>query len=545
MKLRTTFAFAAACLVFAIATGDGVAAVKVTVPCRGTRGGATGLIAAVQRANARGGGAISLARDCTYTLSSGRFSNGQGATALPLITAKIAITGQRSTIARAKHAKEFRLIELTSSPSAALTVSGLTLRDADVSTVIGRNGGAILLGSQGSLVVRDCSFLDNAAVNGGAIDANGAPVKIVDSRFRGNRAVVVDGGGGAVNQVSGPLTIDSSVITGNRSSGGGGGVSGQSIGHSSVLKITDSTISNNTSAIENGGGGVFAFGPEKTVITRSTIANNTFGGVRQAGAGGGIFNAGHMTITDSTIAGNVAGGRRVPNAEAGAIFNAPGGTGRVTATTIAGNRAVGSGARGGGIVNGAQWVLTATIVAGNQGGNCVGPVRDGGFDLENGHSCGFTKQAVHANPRLGPLAANGGATQTMALMPGSPAINRVAAANAACRGTSDQRGVPRPQGPRCDIGAFEVVATKTSLRIRAVGGGKRVRLTAIVSPSVAIPGAPKGVIVFRDAGRVLARRQLRGRKSASASLVVRLKAGKRRLTASYRGTALFLPSASR
>jgi hypothetical protein len=53
---------------------------------------------------------------------------------------------------------------------------------------------------------------------------------------------------------------------------------------------------------------------------------------------------------------------------------------------------------------------------------------------------------------LGPLQDNGGSTVTHALLPGSPAID--AGDPTRCRGT-DQRGVPRPQGAECDIGAFE------------------------------------------------------------------------------------------
>jgi hypothetical protein len=56
------------------------------------------------------------------------------------------------------------------------------------------------------------------------------------------------------------------------------------------------------------------------------------------------------------------------------------------------------------------------------------------------------------NPKLGPLANNGGPTLTMALLPGSPAIN---AADQAAAPPTDQRGVPRPQGPGVDMGAFE------------------------------------------------------------------------------------------
>ena len=96
MKLRSSTALAAACLVSAAIPGNGVAAVKVSVPCGGTRGGASGLIAAIKRANAHGGGEINVAQGCTYTLLSGNFDNGQGATALPLVATRIAINGQNS-----------------------------------------------------------------------------------------------------------------------------------------------------------------------------------------------------------------------------------------------------------------------------------------------------------------------------------------------------------------------------------------------------------------------------------------------------------------
>jgi hypothetical protein len=84
--------------------------------------------------------------------------------------------------------------------------------------------------------------------------------------------------------------------------------------------------------------------------------------------------------------------------------------------------------------------LKATIVAKNRGGNCVDQVRDGGFDLEDGNSCGFAKHAVKANPRVASVADNGGSTKTMALGRRSPAINSIRAKSAVCRGTIDQRG---------------------------------------------------------------------------------------------------------
>ena len=190
--------------------------------------------------------------------------------------------------------------------------------------------------------------------------------------------------------------------------------------------------------------------------------------------------------------------------------------------------------------------LKATIVAKNRGGNCLDQVRDGGFDLEDGNSCGFAKHAVKANPRVASLANNGGSTKTMALGRRSPAINSIRAKTAGCRGTIDQRGVPRPQGRGCDIGAFEVVATRTRLRVRHRDGtsGNRLRLTATVRPSATKAGPPTGKVVFLDHGTVLGTRELDADTPDTASLKVRLNAGKHRLTASYQGSKLFLPSTS-
>ncbi len=534
---------AAACLTLGAALvlpASGAAAVKLSVPCHGAKGGVPGLIAAIQRAN-RHGGSITLATGCTYTLTSPRFGTKHSPIGLPPIAARVTIQGRRSSIVRRKGSPPFRLLEVEGSSSAGLDVAGLTMQGGDVDQ--SGNGGAILVLKQGSLAVRDCVMNGNSAINGGAIDASGASVKITRSRFMANEALTADGVGGAVLVEQGPLTIDSSLVTGNHSSGGGGGISGQSIGpRSQLLRITNTTISNNHS-FENGGAGVLAFGPERLIITRSTISGNDFAGVGAAGAGGGIFNAGRMTITDSTISGNIAGGPRFQDALGAGIFNAASATGTITASTIAGNRSVGPGASGGGIVNGSQLTLTATIVADNQGGNCTARVRDGGYDLETGSSCGFAKHSVSASPRLRGLAANGGPTLTMALGLGSPAIDRVPARAASCRGGTDQRGVPRPQAQRCDIGAFEVVATRTVLR--AFRHGNRIRLTALVMPAIAIPGPPHGIVVFRSGSRILGTRRLDGRTKDAVTLTVPRHATKQRLTASYQGSSLFLPSAGR
>lgn len=135
--------------------------------------------------------------------------------------------------------------------------------------------------------------------------------------------------------------------------------------------------------------------------------------------GGGIYNGGTATLMNSTVNGNTAG-------------------------------------RGaGGISNVGTAVLTNTIVAISiSGSDCTGTITSGVRNLDSDSSCGLTGigDLPSTDPMLGPLADNGGTTQTHALLPGSPAI--YAGDSAACPAT-DQRGVGRPKGAACDIGAFE------------------------------------------------------------------------------------------
>jgi hypothetical protein len=106
--------------------------------------------------------------------------------------------------------------------------------------------------------------------------------------------------------------------------------------------------------------------------------------------------------------------------------------------------------------------LTNNIISGNTGGDChftqPQQLAIDTNNLDSDNSCGFTGPGdlPGTNPLLGPLANNGGPTDTYALLAGSPAVN--AGDNTFCPAT-DQRGVSRPQGPACDIGAFERVPT--------------------------------------------------------------------------------------
>lgn len=108
---------------------------------------------------------------------------------------------------------------------------------------------------------------------------------------------------------------------------------------------------------------------------------------------------------------------------------------------------------------GSAVVVKNAIVSGNTLDNCDtaqlgGAISSQGNNISSDESCPFTQSTDkrNTNPLLGPLQDNGGPTDTRALLAGSPATD--AGSNAACP-TTDQRGVERPQGTACDMGAFE------------------------------------------------------------------------------------------
>ncbi len=273
-------------------------------------------------------------------------------------------------------------------------------------------------------------------------------------------------GGGGIRNNGTMLTITNSTIRNNATTNGnvGGGIFNSNGG---TLIVTNSTIRDNNA--DNNGGGIYNTGPvaDGTVtITGSTISGNT----TTDGGGGGIHNTGQydggtVTITGSTISGNTA--------TSGGGINTNGGTLTVTGSTISGNTANGgvnggNNDGGGGIFsNGTALTIGGTILSGNTvatGTDYDGP---GNSTTDNGRNLigtsithtfamsGTNGANVFAtNPRLGPLANNGGTTQTRQPLPGSPAVN----AGGSCTGT-DQRGVMRPQpvGGQCDIGSVEAV----------------------------------------------------------------------------------------
>jgi Rieske Fe-S protein len=175
-------------------------------------------------------------------------------------------------------------------------------------------------------------------------------------------------------------------------------------------------------------------------LTNITFENNS------ADYGGGMFVQANSnpTLVNVTFVGNAA-------MEAGGGMLIRDGSNDLVLTNVTFSN--NSASIGGGIDNGGSPVIRNTIIWGNTGGEIVnnGPgIPDVSYSIVQD---GFTGTGnLDVDPLLGPLANNGGFTQTMALLPGSPAID--AGDDGVCPDT-DQRGVTRPQGSHCDIGAYE------------------------------------------------------------------------------------------
>ena len=343
------------------------------------------------------------------------------------------------------------------------------------------SGGAIYTDLFVTLNITSSTFSENIAFTGGAIWSNDyGSINITNSTFSSNIARIW--GGGVLNNNS-EYTIHNTNFIGNSSEyyeggfthGGGGGIA-----NLGTMSITDSTFSENSAS--NEGSGIFNF------YTLLTVTNSTFISNSAVIAGGGIFNMeGTITVSKSTFTSNDAeGGGGIYNSvqpstlavanstfsENSSIFGGGGisniGTLTVANSTFSGND--GGFGGGGAIVNLSTLHLMNSILANSTSGedcyNASGDVI--GTNINNlietngpsGNMCGTS--ALSADPMLGPLADNGGATQTMALLAGSPAID--AGDNAICE-TTDQRGVTRPQGAVCDIGAFELEVTNPTIKM--------------------------------------------------------------------------------
>ncbi len=333
-------------------------------------------------------------------------------------------------------------------PGATVTLNQLTITGGLVAS---SGGGIATVG--GTVTLNDCTVTGNTTtgatialprIDGGgglSLDTGGS-MHLNNTTVSNNVSARFSGGIHAIR--SNTLTLNNSVVTGNTKNGV------TSFYTPTVIK--DSVISNNDSSTNSGGGLYANF--SRVEVRESLIRGNT------ATSGGGVFAiSATVDLYNSTVSGNTAGivggGLRVVN-NPGAIS--------LTNSTVTGNTAVAGNALG--RAGGGVYVASGRIFSSRNSiiSNNVAPVSPANADcsvfgtLIAGADnivttlCGGA--TVVADVKLGPLADNGGPTQTHALLTGSPAID--AGDNASCE-SIDQRDFLRTDG-FCDIGAFEVDA---------------------------------------------------------------------------------------
>ncbi len=299
-------------------------------------------------------------------------------------------------------------------------------------------GGSLKNESGASATLNGVSFANNTAPAGGAI-LNIGVMTVTNATFNYNTA----GNAGAIDN-GGIITVTNAIFISNTASINN---AGSLFNHPSATATLDQVTMAQGTAPTRGGAIENNFGV-MTVMNSALYSNTT------TGIGGGIYSDGDMTLVNVTLSANSAISATVGQGSGGGIHNEN--TITLTNTTIANNFATNSGS---GIYQHSSAIFTKlknTIVAYSAGsGNCGGSaVTSLGHNLDSVNTCGFsvTGDITSTDPMLGPLASNGGATSTRALLPGSPAIN--AGTDSGCPAT-DQRSFARISP--CDIGAFEYV----------------------------------------------------------------------------------------
>jgi CSLREA domain-containing protein len=306
---------------------------------------------------------------------------------------------------------------------------------AQLLTISGNHASRVFNIDDGTAAVRTVS-ISGLTITGGTTSGDGGGIRSREDLTLNQVTVSSNSATGSAGGIEndGTLTLTDCTLTGNSADAGSG------LYNTGTLTVTACTFANNTG---NFGSGLYNVGT--LTLTASTLASNS------ASNGGGIANNGTLTLTDCTLAGNSAINR------GGGIYN---GAGPLTVRdcTLAGN----SGPRqGGGIYNENRTTptLVNTLVAGSRGGDLSGTFAGSNDWIADGSGTGLT--APHSgNPMLDPggLKDNGGPTKTIAILPGSPAVNvGVAVAGV----TTDQRGIPRDAWP--DLGAYEFTDFHPSL----------------------------------------------------------------------------------
>jgi len=385
-----------------------------------------------------------------------------------------------------------------------VTIADCTLTDNSADA---GNGGGIFSGSNATLTVDHTTFASNTAATFGGGIRNEGTATVTASGFEFNGA---SHGGGIDNDRL--ATVTNCTLDNNSATFGGG------IGNGGTATVTNCTLAYDSGS--DSGGGLFNFAGTVTVTgcnfdhdsavfggglfthagtALATVTDCTFAGDAAGSNGGGIYNDETVNITNCTLTENSA-------ADFAAGINNFGAA-TLTNCTVADNSATNA---GGGILSTTGAItVNNTIVAANQA--VAAPDFSGALNPSSsfnligdgtglsgvstgvqGNQVGTTASPI--NPLLGPLQDNGGLTRTVALLPGSPAIDSGSNALALDAGgnmlTTDQRGVARITNGTVDIGAFEsrpftIAITSGNEQSSTVG-------TAFVNPLAATVTSPYG-----------------------------------------------------
>jgi predicted outer membrane repeat protein len=409
--------------------------------------------------------------------------------------------------------KSLKVISCISPANA--TISGITVQNANAD----EDGGAF--------------YVENA----GPTDM--ATLHLFDSTVTNNQSD--DDGGGIYNE--GTLDVKRVTFSNNYAEADGAAIATKGFNEASspsrglqpqnfaITTIENSTFTGNISDSDTGceGGGAIEQENGNTTIINSTIVDNTSwdGTCEQVQpTGGGIdIEAGPSSIVNTIVSGNTASPGET---------DSPGS--RVQPRQI---RLSSQGPAGPVIPS------NCSVDPSTEGGN-PGSLVSLGHNIESATDCGFTASGDQQNtdPKVGALGNNGGQMDTRALLAGSPAIDHADAAN--CPAT-DEIGTTRPQGPACDVGAYEVPVApapappvtppaKPAAPKVGVAGVRR----ACVSSSfhirfhIATAASVKSVVVKLDG------RRIKSTKRSSFTLSInskKLRAGRHRLTISATDSA--------
>jgi hypothetical protein len=429
---------------------------------------------AILNANAGGGGTIT-------------FANVTGAISLqsplPTLTANIKIRGPGYSQLAITCSNTIAITILTNSASSTGSISGLSIQSTmanfgaftllDSFVGLEFNPGIAPVYNSGTMTLSRCILTGNQVPDGNDSIENHGTINLDHCSITNNR-----GGSSVYN--SGNLTMDYSVVAGHTyftSSSGG------IYNDGGIVVLRNCAISNNWSVQ---GGGIWNGGA--LFITNSLINSNRSFYSDPDTPAGGLYNIGYAVLVNTTVSGNRA------SAAGGGIWN-NGGL-RLLNCTVASNYVFGV---GGGVWNstdGAVFQSRNSIFGGNSSTNTNCSSSPCGDDISGyfesfGHNLIVSSNGwinvgsgqadlVGINPKLGPLQDNGGPTWTHALLAGSPAID---AGDPNGAPSEDQRGVPRPQGPGFDTGAFEYLSPTTIFSRIIVLSKTNLLLITFASPS--------------------------------------------------------------